>query len=155
MSFYPHSFEGEIVHHHVGTYRYTVVFLPEDLTRALPLDRHPRLRASGEVGDIPFSGAWQPVRGRWYLMLSKQLMKDGGFAVGDWVDVRFRVEDPDAVDIPDMLERALAADPDAMAAWRSASPGKRRGWAYRIASAKADATKQRRLDEVLSALRGD
>lgn len=155
MSFYPHHFEAEIVHHYVGTYRYTAVFLAADLIGALPLDRHPRLRVSGEIGDIPFSGAWQPVRGRWYLMLSKPLLKDGGFTVGDWVEVRFRVVDQEAVDMPDILERALNANADAMAAWQSASAGKRRGWAHRIANAKASATRQRRLDEVLKALVGD
>ena len=155
MSFYPHSFEAEIVPHFVGTYRYTAVFLPADMIEALPLDRYPRLRVSGEVGDIPFSGAWQPVRGRWYLMLSKALLKDGGYAIGDRVEVRFRVEDQETVDVPDILERALEADADAMAAWQAASAGKRRGWAYRIAAAKADATRQRRLDEVLKALTGD
>ena len=155
MSFFPHSFEAEIVHHFVGTYRYTAVFLPEDLIEALPLDRYPRLRVSGEIGDIPFSGAWQPVRGRWYLMLSKPLMKDGGYAIGDRVEVRFRVEDQETVDVPEILERALNADVDAMAAWQAASAGKRRGWAHRIESAKAVTTKQRRLDEVLKALLGD
>jgi hypothetical protein len=63
---YPFSFEGEVVHHDVGTYRYTVIFLPADIAGQLPFAEHPRLRVTGEVAEIPFSGAWQPVRGRWY-----------------------------------------------------------------------------------------
>ncbi len=65
MTGYPHAFEGRIVHHDVGTYRYTVVFLPTEIAAALPLAEHPRLRFTGEIGDVPLSGAWQPVRGRW------------------------------------------------------------------------------------------
>ena len=153
MSFYPHSFEGRIVHHHVGTYRYTVVFLDPDLVADLPFDRHPRLRVSGEIGEIPFVGAWQPVRGRWYLMLSKPLLKAGDLSVGDRVEVRFKVDDQDHVDVPEQLRRALDADEVASAAWNSASAGRRRGWAHRIATAKAPKTKLQRLDEVLKALR--
>jgi hypothetical protein len=73
VTYYSHAFEGRIEHHDVGTYRYTVVFLPRELALSLPLEEHPRLRVSGEVAEVPFSGAWQPVRGRWYLMLSKPL----------------------------------------------------------------------------------
>lgn len=155
MSYYPFGFEGQIVHHNVGTYRYTVIFLPAELAAELPFDRHPRLRASGEVGEVPFSGAWQPVRGRWYLMLSKRLQKDGDYGVGDWVEVRFRVEDQDSVEMPDLLQRALDADEKLSGVWRALSAGKKRGLAYRIASAKTEPTRQKRLDAVLAALRAN
>jgi hypothetical protein len=142
-----------VVRHDVGTYRYTVVFLPDELARLLPLDRHPRLRISGEVGDLPFSGAWQPVRGRWYLMLSKPLLRDAGLRLGDAAEIRFRVEDQEAVEVPEALRQALAADPLAEAAWRALSAGRRRGLAHRVAAAKTPATAARRLAEVLEALR--
>lgn len=138
----------------MGTYRYTVVLLPPEVAAALPLAEHPRLRFSGEIGEVPFSGAWQPVRGRWYAMLSKGVLKDGGYAVGDVVEVRFRVEDQDSVEVPLLLRRALDADERATAAWEALSAGKRRGLAYRVASAKTAPTAARRLDEVLAALRG-
>ncbi len=64
-AWFPHGFAGPVVRHDVGTYRYTVVFLPPEIAARLPLAEHPRLRISGEVSDLPFSGAWQPVRGRW------------------------------------------------------------------------------------------
>ncbi|HEY8564882.1 MAG TPA: DUF1905 domain-containing protein [Beijerinckiaceae bacterium] len=83
------------------------MFLPPDLAAALPFRDEPRLRASGEIGEVPFAGAWQPSKGRWYLMLSKKLLRDGGFAVGDRVEVRFRLEPQDEVDAPATLLRAL------------------------------------------------
>ncbi|MEM7025878.1 MAG: YdeI/OmpD-associated family protein, partial [Pseudomonadota bacterium] len=126
---------------------------PPEMAKDLPLGQHPRLRVSGEIGEISFSGAWQPTRGRWYLMLSKQIMKDGGISLGDWVDVRFRVEDQDSVDVPDLLQRAIDADEVIAAAWQALSPGKRRGLAYRVASAKTSGTRQRRIEEVLDILR--
>lgn len=153
MSFFTHEFEGRIVPHDVGTYRYTVVFLPPEIARDLPFDRHPRLRARGEVGDVPFAGAWQPVRGRWYLMLSKDLLRQGGLAVGDLVEVRFRVEDPDTVDVPEGLRRALEGDEAARATWEGLSAGKRRGLAHMVHAAKTEPTQRRRLADVLAMLR--
>lgn len=151
--YYPFEFETEIVHHNVGTYRYTVVFLDDRLHEHLPLKEHPRLRASGEIGDIPFDGAWQPVRGRWYLMLAKQLLRDGELEVGDTVPVRFRVEDQNSVDVPKELERMLASDSRLRRVWDALTPGKQRGLAYRVASAKTAPTRTRRLHEVAESLR--
>jgi hypothetical protein len=112
------------------------------------------MRISGEVGDVPFAGAWQPVKGRWYLMLSKPLLKAGGFKVGDLVEVRFRVEAQDTVAVPDALRRALERDRTRLKRWEALSPGKRRGLAHRVASARTLATEQKRVAEVLEALTG-
>ncbi len=75
-----------------------------------------------EVAEVPFSGAWQPVRGRWYLMLSKPLLRASGLSVGQTAEVRFRVEPQDAVEIPASLERALGADPSIKAAFEALTP---------------------------------
>lgn len=152
MIYLPHEFSGEIAHYDLGTYRYTVVFLPPDIAAALPLAEHPRLRISGELNDAPMSGAWQPSRGRWYLMLSKPLLRAAGVAVGDRADVRFRLEDQDAVDTPALLERALDADSRAKTRWDELTPGKQRGLAQRVASPKSSATAARRLGEVIDFL---
>ncbi len=154
MSWFDHAFETRIVHHDVGTYRYTVVFLDPDLAARLPFDRHPRLRFSGEIGEAPFAGAWQPVRGRWYAMLSKGVLKAAGLSVGDLVEVRFRIEDPDHVEVPDALARALARDAAAGAAFAALSAGKRRGLAHMVLSAKTPETERKRVAEVIGTLRG-
>lgn len=103
---------------------------------------------------MPFSGAWQPVRGRWYLMLSKALLRDAGLAVGDWAAVRFRVEDQETVELPPPLAAALGADAATLAAWEALPAGRRRGFTHRVASARTDVTMKRRVEEVLLALRG-
>lgn len=152
LNLYPHQFEGVVEHHFVGTLRYTVIFLPAELASELPFSKHPRLRASGEINDVPFSAAWQPVRGRWYMMLSKGPLRDAELSVGDRADVRFRVEDPDSVEVPIALTDALVANASAGAAWARLSAGKRRGFAHLVSSAKTAPTQQRRLAEVLLAL---
>ncbi len=155
MSFYPHTFTGFTDHHNFGTYRYTVIFLPEELHADLPLDKYPRLRVSGEIAEQPFEAAWQPVRGRWYIMLSKKLLKDAAVGVGDEVEVRFEVVDQEAVDVPLELQHALSENSQAATVWDALTVGKRRGLTHRISSAKTAKTRARRLQEVLEMLLED
>lgn len=152
MDFYDYTFEGQIVHHDVG-YLYTVVFLPGEIAQQLPFQHYPRLRIEGEVAGQPFAGAWQPSRGRWYIMLSKPLLKAADVRLGDEVEVRFSVADQEAVDVPLALEIALNEDDLARQAWDDLTPGKRRGLTYRLTSAKTEPTREKRLTEILVSLR--
>lgn len=153
MTYFPYVFEGTVVHHDLGGMIYTAIFLPDELAAELPFDGA-RLRATGEVNDVAFAAAWQPSRGRRYMMLSKKLLRDAGLTVGDVAEVRFRVEPTDQVDLHPDIERALDADAALRRAWDRLAPGKRRGWTHRIASAKTAPTRLRRLDELTNALSG-
>ena len=157
MSFFPYEFEAPVEYHDVGSdkYAYTVIFVPEDVARELPLKEHPRLRISGEVSDYPLEASLTPVRGRWYILLSKRVLSAIDASVGDLVEVRFQVADQDAVEVPEYLSDALEKHPTERALWNAATPGKKRGLAYRVASAKTDATRQKRVDEVFGILRGE
>ncbi|MEO1491517.1 MAG: YdeI/OmpD-associated family protein [Pseudomonadota bacterium] len=154
---FPHCFEAEIVRHDVGStrYAYTVVFVADEVAAGLPLAERPRLRVEGEIGDVPFEASLTPVRGRWYILLSKTMLKSIGAAVGDTIPVRFTIADQDAVAVPDALRAALAEDDGARALWEAATPGKQRGLAYRVASAKTDPTRAKRIAEVFGILRGE
>ncbi len=149
MFHFPYQFEAVIEPHDLGTYRYTVVFLAEDLAAELPLAEHPRLRISGEINDHPIAGAWQPSRGRWYLMLSKPLLRATGLDIGMTAEVRFRLEPQDQVELPASLVRALIGNPLAEARFQELTPGKQRALTYRILSAKTAATEARRVAEVV------
>lgn len=152
MSYFTYAFEAPIVHYSIGRYNYNVVFLPSDLQEALPFAKHPRLRIDAEVGEFPLEGAWQPAKGRWYLMLPRQFMKEGKLSLGDIVEVRFRIADQDAVDVPDALRLALSANEQAATAWEKLTSGRRRGFAHRVASARTVTTRNRRVAEVIEAL---
>ncbi|MEM8981122.1 MAG: YdeI/OmpD-associated family protein [Pseudomonadota bacterium] len=75
-----------------------------------------------------------------------------GVALGDEVEVRFAVADQDAVNVPNALAEALETHGDLAEVWDSWTPGKRRGWAHRVASAKTAPTIAKRVDEVLTVL---
>jgi len=151
--FFPYEFEAVIEHHDLGTMRYTVVFLPSDIAQSLPFTNAPRLRVSGEIESHPFTGAWQPVRGRWYLMLGKTLLRTTGLSVGAFALVRFRVERQEEVNVPQMLITAIRADPQSHDRWTGLTPGKQRALAHRVSSAKTEDTASRRCAEVLEWLR--
>ncbi len=158
MSFYPFSFETVITRHAVGkgarTVSYTVVLLPEDLKSQLPLNDHPRLRVDAEIANHPFNGAWQPTgQGDHYLMVPKEILKEASLFVGSPVDVRFKVADQSHVELPEALARALQRDADLMARWTALTPGKQRGFAYRVASAKTAKTIEKRVGEVTHMVR--
>lgn len=149
-TYFPHEFDALIEHHDVGTYRYTVVFLPDEIARSLPFDVHPRLRISGELDGHPFTGAWQPVKGRRYLMLGKPLLKTTGLSVDCFATVRFRVEPQDEVEVPPALVTAIREEATASTRWDALTPGKQRALAHRVLSAKTPATTERRIGEVVS-----
>lgn len=152
--FFPYVFEAPIEYLDFGRMAYTVVYLPSALRDELPLDQYPRLRISAEVADLPVDGALQPAGGeRWYLMVTRQLMKQGNLAVGDEVEVRLQIADQDHVDVPTELQLALDEDGDANTAWNQLTAGRQRGLVHRIVSAKRTETRAKRLAEVLATLK--
>ena len=155
MSFYEHAFEGpleELIY--PGKYRYFVVRLPTELIARLPFETRPRVRASGEICDLPFHGAWMPGGEKApYLHLSAEFVAQLGAKVGDPLEVRFNVEPDDTVEMPAELDDALAADPEADAVWQSLTPGRRRGLAYLVGKAKREETRRRKAAELVAELR--
>ena len=152
MFLLPYEFTARVEAHDFETFAYTVVYMPEDLVAALPLDRYPRLRIEAEVNGVPLKAALMPTGGRWYLMLSKATLKRAGLTLGDTAHVAFAVDDQDAVDVPPALAEALDAEPELRAAWEALTPGRRRGLAHRVASAKTAPTIAKRVAEVIDGL---
>jgi uncharacterized protein YdeI (YjbR/CyaY-like superfamily) len=104
------------------------------------------------VNGVPLKGALMPTGGRWYLMLSKAVLKRARLRLGDITRVASADADQDAVDVPPPLAEALDADPDLRAAWNALTPGKRRGLAHRVASAKTAPTIAKRVAEGIDRL---
>lgn len=150
MSAYPFVFEGAVAYYAFERYAYTVLYLPDDVATLLPFEAHPRLRVTGEVADIPVEGAWQPAGdGRRYFILSRRFLRVAGIAVGDVVEMRFAIADQNAVIVPEALAAALTKNRAIDRKWRALTPGAQRAFAHRVASAKAEATRARRVAEVL------
>lgn len=154
MSYFSHYFETRIARHAVGTYYYTVVYLDTAMHDDLPLAQHARLRIEADISGVPVKGAWQPAKGRWYLMLPKLPLKAAGLRIGSPVEVSFRVLPQDDVDIPAVLAALLAKKSRVRKGWDALSAGKQRGLAHMVASAKRPETIAARLTEVEAVLTG-
>lgn len=146
---YPFELFTTIKKRNFGRVVYTVAYLPKELQERLPLDKFPRLRIDGEISGHRFNGALHPSGGKWYVLLPKKMMKKCGLKLGGDVLVMFRIADQNAVDVPSELQRALAANATAKEAWEKLTAGKKRGYAYRVSSAKRMETRENRVDEVI------
>lgn len=149
MDFYKFSFVTPLEKHSMGVNSrgelfYNVLFLPDELRGELPLDQYPRLRVDGEMNEMPFEAALQPAKGRWYLLLSQRFMREHNLQLGDSVEVRFNIGDQDYVHMPSELLAALNDNDAANERWQSFTPGKQRGYAAMVSSAKQTKTRQSR-----------
>lgn len=156
MSYWQHHFTAHVAVHRIGRLRYRALFAPPALLTALPFDAQPRLRIVGEIADHPFEGAWQSAgegaSGGRYLLLSAAFCRAAGLAIGDAAEVRFNVAASDTVPVPEELQQALAANRRAQAAWEALTPGRRRGLAHTVASARTEPTRRRRAEALAEAL---
>lgn len=128
--------------------------MPQHFENVLPFDKYPRVRIEGEIADVPVRGAWMPVGdGRRYFIVSPEIKKQTGYDVGDLVEMRFRIDDQDYVDVPPALAAALKADRSARDEWDKLTAGKKRMFTNHVMSAKTAPTEQKRVDEALVAVR--
>jgi hypothetical protein len=147
---YPYEFTDCVAYYAFDRYAYTVLFLPSELQANLPFKKFPRLRIEGEINDWPVQGAWQPAGdGKYYLILSKRFLKEAGLAAGSFVSMRFCIADQNAVDVPAELALSIKKNKTFAKAWEKLTPGTQRAFSHRVASAKAESTRHRRLLEVI------
>jgi len=88
-----------------------------------------------------------------YLMIRKELCQKLGLAIGQEVTVGLAPDpNPDHVDLPDELAEALAAWPEAEAAFQAQSGAMRRAIARKVADAKRPETRARYAVELAERL---
>jgi hypothetical protein len=88
-----------------------------------------------------------------YLLLRKELCQRLGLAIGQELTVSLAPDpNPDHVDLPDELAEALAAWPEAEAAFRAHTGAMRRAMARKVADAKRPDTRARYAVELAERL---
>ncbi len=139
--FFMHSFTAEVSTYDFGKYFYTVAYAPKDVTDDLPMEQYPRLRVDTEIDDMPPEGALMPDRlgsaqtahlvdvpgpeGQrvWSQMVPRGILDQIEKPLGAEVEVRLRIGDQDAADIPPALELSLRADVELRDARARLPPG--------------------------------
>jgi hypothetical protein len=152
MTEHPYNFNAKIVKYDFGTMFYSIVYVPKNIVSQLEFGKSKRLRIDGEINGIRIDGALMPAKGKWYLMVSKKLQRLCGLSIGDLASVSFDIADQESVTVPMELQFALEVNETAMAVWKKWTAGKRRGYCYRVASAKLPKTRERRVEELISVL---
>jgi len=145
----------------MATQRFETVLRAEDdgVFFEVPLDvpavfGKARAPVRGTINGHPFRSTVAVYGGRSYLPVRKALREAAGVAAGDAVVVELEAdEQPRTVDPPPALAAALAADPEARAAFEGLSFTHQREYAEWVAEAKREATRSRRVDQAVEMLR--
>lgn len=133
-----------------GTFLNTVVYLPESIVKVLPKSR---VRVRGTINGAPFALAPQYKKdGSRFFSVSAALRKAAKIKEGDSVEVKFRLVDPEIVDIPEELEAVLEQDDEAKKVWNTFTKGMQRSLIHYITSVKnVDSRIKRSLELVQKA----
>lgn len=130
------------------------VILTDDQVAELGPTKNPPVVLT--IGDVSVRVRVARMGGRNMIGLNKQNRAALSVAAGDEVDAIVALDDAErTVEIPPELAAALAADPEAQAAFDTLSFTHRREHAEAVAGAKKPETKARRVAKTLEMLRGE
>ena len=148
------EFTGRIETLDWGASTYTILRLPSEVAERLASEGAKRVE--GEMNEHPVNLAptRAPVLDETFLWTGRSLLDRIGLEPGDAVEVRLRKAPDDAVDTPDDVAAALRRA-GATHLWEALTPGRRRGLLYQLSTAKAQATRDRRIARLISDLAGD
>jgi uncharacterized protein DUF1905/bacteriocin resistance YdeI/OmpD-like protein len=130
----------------------TGIEVPAEVVTGLGAGKRPAVRAA--VNGFTYRTSVAPMGGRFLLPVSAQIRAGAGVAAGDEVDVDLEVDtEPRTVSVPADLAVALDTDPAVRRAFDALSYSQQLRYVQPVEDARAAATRQRRIDKVLSDLR--
>lgn len=128
------------------------VVLPKYASAVLP--RRGRTTVDGTLNGHPFQATLEPdgQLSHW-LKVNDDLRRSAGVEVGEVVTLEIApvAQEPDP-EVPDDLQSALDAAPEAQAAWLDIMPLARLDWIHWIVSAKQLKTRAKRIDNACDML---
>lgn len=131
------------------------IVVPHEVVAELGVGKRPLVKVTID-GTYSFVYTIAVMGGKNMIGFSAAHRAASGFRGGDEVDVVLQLETaPREIDMPPELTAALAADPVAAAAFEKLSFTFRKEHARAISEAKAEETRQRRLEKILAGLRGE
>jgi Bacteriocin-protection, YdeI or OmpD-Associated/Domain of unknown function (DUF1905) len=131
------------------------IVVPDEVVAELGAGKRPLVKVTID-GTYSFDYTIAVMGGRNMIGFSAAHRAASGLRGGDEVEVDLQLQTaPREVEMPPELTAALAADPVAAAAFDKLSFTFRKEHARAINEAKADETRQRRLDKIMAGLRGE
>lgn len=130
----------------------TGIEVPDEVIELLGAGRRPAVTVN--VNGFEYQSTVGVMGGRHLISISAAIRKQAGLHGGDAIQVELTLaERPREVAIPADLAAALAAEPAAAAFFATLSNSVQRYHVDSINAAKADATRQRRLDKAMALFR--
>ncbi|HEY0577103.1 MAG TPA: YdeI/OmpD-associated family protein [Pseudonocardia sp.] len=130
----------------------TGIQVPAEVVTGLGSHRRPSVRVS--VGGHTYRTTVAPMGGAYFVPLSAENRTAAGVAAGDEVDVDIELDvEPREVTVPADLAAALAGQSGAGEAFEALSYSRRKEHVRQVETAKAAATRERRIAKVLDSLR--
>jgi hypothetical protein len=131
----------------------TLVPVPVRVARELGLKGMPKVKAT--IAGIPYRGSLMPMGdGTYCLGVLKSIQAQAGVGHGDSIAIELELDTaPRTVTVPQDLQKALARDRNAAAAWDALSYTDRKEIARSLEEAKKPETRERRLVAALERLR--
>ena len=128
--------------------RGSAVVVPDSVVEAL--GGGVRARVKGTLNGVEFRSNLMRYGGVGWLGVHKATREAAGIAPGDPVTVEFELDDaPREVEVPEALQRALDADPEAKAKFDALAFTHRKEYAQWVAEAKKDETRDRHVAETI------
>jgi hypothetical protein len=142
-------FTGELKGHGGNTAGFVV---PDEIVEGLGGGRRPKVTVT--VNGHTWRSSIASMGGQMLLGVSVANRAAAGVQAGQVLDVDVELDTAvRTVDVPPLLAEALAADPDAKAAWDALSFSHQRAHAEPIVETKNEETRQRRVDRTMAKLR--
>jgi bacteriocin resistance YdeI/OmpD-like protein/uncharacterized protein DUF1905 len=126
----------------------SAVVVPDEVVEAL--GGGVRARVKGTLNGVEFRSNLMRYGGVVWLGVHKATMEAADVSHGDPVTVEFELDDaPRVVEMPQALQAALDADPDAKAKFDGLAFTHRKEFAQWVAEAKKEETRDRRVAETI------
>lgn len=135
-----------------GDTSWAFVVLPKDASEKLP--RRGRTTVVGTINAYTFQATLEPDGNlSHWLRVSHDLLEAADVSIGDIVAFEIMSAQQEAEpELPDDLEKALAAAPEALAVWHGTTTIARVDWIHWITSAKQAKTRVKRIDDACNML---
>lgn len=132
----------------------TGIRVPGAVVAALGAGKRPPVRVT--INGHTYRSTLAAYGEEFLLPLSAEHREAAGAAAGETVEVDLELDqEPRTVSVPDDLAAALAGQPGAAEAFDALSYTMRKEYARQVESAKAQATRERRIATILSKLAAD
>ena len=127
--------------------------VPDEVVTALGAGKRPTVKVT--VNGYTYQNTVASMGGQFMIGVSAEHRASAGVAAGDLLDVELELDSaPREVNPPQDLLAALDAEPGARQRFDALSYTMRKEHTRSVESAKAEATRQRRIEKIVASLRG-